>query len=170
MPVSFQILKSPLGDLMAISDGVAVCLLEFTDNPRLDQKLKKLQRTKGFAHEASCPVLRDLEKELAEYFAGGRTAFSISYQWRGTAFQKDVWEQLILIPYGHTRSYADQARGMGAPQAYRAVANANGANSLVIVVPCHRIIANDGGLGGYGGGVHRKQWLLNHERKGLAHA
>lgn len=76
-----------------------------------------------------------------------------------------AWQALTLIPYGETRSYAQQAQSLGKPTAYRAVANANGANSLSIIIPCHRIINSSGNLGGYGGGIARKQWLLEHERK-----
>ena len=82
----------------------------------------------------------------------------------GSSFQQTVWKELIKIPYGETRSYAMQSITIGNPKATRAVANANGANQLAIIIPCHRIIRNNGELGGYGGGVHRKKWLIDHEK------
>ena len=83
----------------------------------------------------------------------------------GSPFQRQVWQVLCGIPYGETRSYAEEAMYMGKPSAYRAVANANGANQLAIIIPCHRVIASDGTLGGYGGGIAVKQWLLEHEKR-----
>ena len=83
----------------------------------------------------------------------------------GSPFQKIVWEELMRITFGETRSYGDQAAAMGKPTAYRAVANANGANQLAIIIPCHRIINTNGELGGYGGGISRKKWLINHEKQ-----
>ena len=87
----------------------------------------------------------------------------------GSPFQRQVWQVLCGIPYGETRSYAEEAISMGKPSAYRAVANANGANQLAIIIPCHRVIASDGTLGGYGGGIAVKQWLLEHEKRYGSH-
>jgi AraC family transcriptional regulator of adaptative response/methylated-DNA-[protein]-cysteine methyltransferase len=102
---------------------------------------------------------------LDNYFAGKLKQFKTPIFWSGSVFQKIVWDALVRIPYGETRSYADVAASLGKPSAFRAVANANGANPLAIVVPCHRVINTDGGLGGYGGGLARKKWLIDHEKQ-----
>ncbi len=105
----------------------------------------------------------DVVAQLQEYFAGGRHAFDIPIQLEGTDFQRRVWTQLAEIPYGETVSYRDIASGVGDPKACRAVGLANGRNPVAIVVPCHRVIGADGRLTGYGGGLDRKRWLLEHE-------
>jgi len=104
--------------------------------------------------------------ELAEYFVGHRRRFTIPLDLRGTPFQRKVWKALLAIPYGRTRSYSQIARQIGRPKAYRAVGQANHRNPVAIVVPCHRVVAADGGLGGYGGGLDRKQFLLDLEQRG----
>ena len=110
-------------------------------------------------------VLRSIESELKAYFEGTLKKFTTPLFLLGSSFQQRVWKELLKIPYGTTRSYAAQAASMGEPKAIRAVANANGANQLAIVIPCHRIINTNGALGGYGGGIARKEWLLKHEAK-----
>jgi len=110
---------------------------------------------------------RDAARQLVEYAAGKRTSFELALDLRGTPFQLAVWSWLQTIPYGETRSYAEQARAIGAPAAVRAVARANGDNRIAIVIPCHRVVGADGSLTGYGGGLWRKQWLLHHERATL---
>ena len=102
-------------------------------------------------------------KELNEYFDFKRTAFSFKLQPQGTAFQQKVWQELINIPFGKTVSYMDLSKKLGDIKAIRAVASANGKNPLWIVIPCHRVIGNDGSLTGYAGGLWRKKWLLEHE-------
>jgi len=109
--------------------------------------------------------LRSIEEEIKAYFVGNLKKFNTPIHMLGSPFQKMAWDALTLIPYGETRSYAEQAQTLGKPTAYRAVANANGANSLCIIVPCHRIITSSGELGGYGGGIARKKWLIEHEQK-----
>ena len=111
------------------------------------------------------PLLREAATQLAEYFAGRRRQFDLPLDLRGTEFQRQVWDQLLRIPSGETRSYAEIARNINQPKAVRAVARANGDNFRGIVIPCHRVIGSDGSLTGYGGGLARKQWLLDHERK-----
>jgi AraC family transcriptional regulator of adaptative response/methylated-DNA-[protein]-cysteine methyltransferase len=106
-----------------------------------------------------------LARELAEYFAGARTTFAARIVQRGTPFSSAVWRALCEIPCGETRSYGGLAARLGRPSAVRAVARANGANQVAILVPCHRVIGADGTLVGYGGKLWRKQWLLDHERK-----
>lgn len=107
--------------------------------------------------------LEDCVMQLNEYFEGTRTQFDLKLNPEGSDFQKTVWKQLEQIPYGKTLSYLDLSKQLGDVKAIRAVANANGKNPLWIVVPCHRVIGSDGSLTGYAGGLHRKQWLLEHE-------
>lgn len=107
--------------------------------------------------------LQDCVYQLKEYFNGEREHFSIKLNPQGTEFQKRVWEELQIIPYGKTLSYLELSKQLGDLKAIRAVANANGKNPLWIIVPCHRVIGSDGSLTGYAGGLHRKQWLLEHE-------
>ncbi len=107
--------------------------------------------------------LQDCVYQLKEYFNGEREHFSIKLNPQGTEFQKRVWKELQIIPYGKTLSYLELSKQLGDVKAIRAVANANGKNPLWIIVPCHRVIGSDGSLTGYAGGLHRKQWLLEHE-------
>ena len=108
-------------------------------------------------------VLEDAVSQLNEYFKGERKTFSLKINPEGTDFQKRVWSALLKIPYGKTTSYLELSKELGDVKAIRAVANANGKNPLWIIVPCHRVIGGDGSLTGYAGGLHRKQWLLEHE-------
>ena len=150
-------LASPLGPLVAIAEGEALVALDFTD--------AKYARSPepSWIEDASWPVLRACAAQLAEYFAGERTEFDLELAPAGTPFQRRVWDALCEIPYGETISYVELARWVGQPKASRAVGLANGRNPLAIIVPCHRVIAADGRLGGYGGGLDRKRWLLEHE-------
>src|SRR5690606_13181207 len=110
------------------------------------------------------PLLDQVGAELAQYFAGERRQFAVPLDLVGTPFQLRAWQALLAIPFGHTRSYGEQARAIGQPTATRAVAAANGSNKVSIIVPCHRVIGSDGGLTGFGGGLPRKQALLALER------
>ncbi len=110
------------------------------------------------------PLLKRCVKQLDEYFGGTRREFSVKLLPEGTDFQKKVWNELIKIPFGETRSYKDMAASIGNIKAVRAVGNANGKNKIGIIIPCHRVIGNNGKLVGYGGGLWRKEWLLKHER------
>jgi AraC family transcriptional regulator of adaptative response/methylated-DNA-[protein]-cysteine methyltransferase len=114
---------------------------------------------------AACWKLNS-RQELAQYFSGTLRTFTVPVIFRGTPFEERVWRQLVQIPYGTTCSYADLARQIEAPGAQRAVGRANGMNRIAIVVPCHRVVNSDGKLGGYGGGVWRKHWLLALEKRG----
>ena len=107
--------------------------------------------------------LQDCVYQLQEYFQGDRETFSLKLNPEGTEFQKRVWDELLTIPYGKTTSYLNLSKQLGDVKAIRAIANANGKNPLWIIVPCHRVIGSDGSLTGYAGGLHRKQWLLEHE-------
>ena len=108
-------------------------------------------------------VLQDCVYQLNEYFEGSRKNFSLKLNPKGTDFQHNIWRLLQTIPYGKSMSYLELSKKFGDVKAIRAVANANGKNPLWIIVPCHRVIGSDGSLTGYAGGLHRKQWLLNHE-------
>lgn len=126
--------------------------------------LTSLQMGARAEREHDHALLQQARKQLTEYFAGERTEFELPLEPQGTEFQREVWEQLRAIPYGETASYGQIAQRVGRPQASRAVGAANGANPIAIVVPCHRVIGADGSLTGFGGGLPRKQWLLQHER------
>lgn len=138
-------LDSPLGGIVLTEKEGRLIRLEFAERP-------------VFSSES--PVLREAEKQLREYFAGKRKIFSLPLAPEGTPFQRAAWEALQKIPYGETRSYAWEAMQMGRPGACRAVGNANGKNPLPILIPCHRVIAADGTIGGYSSGVWRKEYLL----------
>ncbi|OVZ58919.1 XRE family transcriptional regulator [Pigmentiphaga sp. NML030171] len=157
---------TPLGPLFACASERGLCLLEFVDRRMLETEFKDLQRllrARILAGENA--HTRQAEREIGEYFAGVRQRFDLLLDTPGSEFQQSVWRALQAIPYGHTASYAEQAAKMGRPQAVRAVAGANGANRVAIVVPCHRVVGKDGALTGYGGGLARKQWLLEHEQR-----
>ncbi len=115
------------------------------------------------ADDGDSAVLAEAARQLREYFAGDRTAFTIPLDLVGTPFQLDAWRHLAEIPYGETVSYAEQARRVGRPRAVRAIGAANGSNPVPIVLPCHRVIGSDGSLTGFGGGLHVKRALLEHE-------
>ena len=167
---SRNILKSteidtPLGPMIAMANDEALYLLEFADRRGLEREVERLrQRTKSAIVPGDAPPIQSIQAELSQYFAGTLTQFKTPLNLLGSPFQKRVWAELQKIPCGETRSYLETATAIGQPSACRAVANANGANQIAIVIPCHRVINNDGKLGGYGGGIHRKQWLLEHER------
>jgi AraC family transcriptional regulator of adaptative response/methylated-DNA-[protein]-cysteine methyltransferase len=157
-------LDTVLGPMLVIADDTHLYLLEFITRRGLEKEVKKL-RACGFAiMPGNTPPIDSIKQELQAYFSGTLTQFQTPYRVFGSPFQQKVWQILCTIPYGETQSYRDQAVSLGNPKAFRAVANANGANQLAIIIPCHRIIASDGTLGGYGGGLAVKQWLLEHEK------
>jgi AraC family transcriptional regulator of adaptative response/methylated-DNA-[protein]-cysteine methyltransferase len=157
-------LKTPLGQMVAIADSRSVYLLQFADCPELPKLITWLEKRTGLAVvPGRTPAIDSLEKELVLYFAGKRATFSTPVALLGTPFQLRVWKALQEIPSQDTRSYAEIAKKVGHPTAYRAVGGAIGDNRILIIVPCHRVIESSGGLGGYGGGKERKRWLLNHE-------
>ena len=158
-------IESALGPLLAGADDRGVCLLEFSDRRVLEAQLANLRGRLGRpVAPGENTLLARLRSELAEYFAGRRRAFELPLHAPGTPFQERVWSELLLIPYGEVRSYEEIARRIGAPKAVRAVGRANGMNRIAIVIPCHRVVGKDGSPVGYGGGVRRKEWLLNLER------
>lgn len=157
-------LDTPLGPMVAIASDGALRLLEFADRRGLPGQRKALARlTPGEPRVGDNDVLRRVAQQLGEYFDRGRRAFDLPLELAGSAFQREAWGALLRIPYGETRSYAQQAALLERPDAVRAVARANGENRLAIVVPCHRVVGADGRLTGYGGGLDRKRWLLDHE-------
>ena len=117
----------------------------------------------GWRRDDRHPLVSEAARQLREYFGGQRRSFDLPLELAGTEFQRRVWAELLKIPYGETRSYSEVARAIGKPRAVRAVGSANHANPIAIVVPCHRVIAADGGLAGYGGGLDRKRLLLELE-------
>jgi O-6-methylguanine DNA methyltransferase len=162
--IVFRDLKSPLGEMIAGATDKGVCFLEWHDRggvERIKQRVEKRYRiplVKGNNQH-----LDQLEKELDTYFAGKLKKFKVAIDVTGTPFERKIWEQLLTIPYGETRSYTQIADKLGKPGARRAVGRANGANYLSIVIPCHRVIETNGNLRGYGGKVWRKKYLLELE-------
>lgn len=159
-------MESPLGPLLLGATTEGVCLLEFSDRRQLETQVEVLHRRFRCAViPGSNNHLDHLREELTEYLAGKRQTFTVKLLYPGSPFQRQVWDELRKIPYGETRSYNDIAGAVGLPTAYRAVGRANGQNRIAIVIPCHRVVNKNGQLGGYGGGLWRKQWLLDLERK-----
>lgn len=157
-------IASPLGVLLAAATDTGLCLLEFTDEARLQQQLPRLAaRLKLVLAPGRNAHIDQTEGQLSRYFAGELRSFSVPLDIAGTPFQEQVWSALCRIPYGSAWSYAQLAGDLGRPTAHRAVAGANGSNRLAIVIPCHRVVASDGTLAGYGGGRWRKQRLLELE-------
>jgi AraC family transcriptional regulator, regulatory protein of adaptative response / methylated-DNA-[protein]-cysteine methyltransferase len=159
-------IDTPFGPMIAGATDEGVCLLEFTDRRMLEAQL---QRLSNMLRQPLIPGehrhLTALREDLASYFAGSLKDFTVPLIYRGTPFEERVWRELTRIPYGQTISYAQLADRINAPGGQRAVGRANGMNRIAIVIPCHRVVNADGKLGGYGGGLWRKHWLLEHERK-----
>jgi len=144
-----SVFSTPLGVVVAVADEEGICSLSFDEKSTLcDEKNRHLER---------------LQNELTEYFEGKRTSFGVSLSPKGTPFQMAVWRTLCDIPYGNVISYSQEAQMLSHPRAVRAVANANGKNPIPILIPCHRVIAKSGGIGGYSGGLWRKEMLLKLE-------
>jgi AraC family transcriptional regulator of adaptative response/methylated-DNA-[protein]-cysteine methyltransferase len=159
-------LDSPLGPILAISDNQELYLLEFIERRGLEREVEQLRdKTKSVIIPGRTNIIDSIEKELNLYFSGKLREFKTPIHLIGSDFQKTVWQELMRIPYGETRSYLVQAKSIGKPTAFRAVANANGSNQFAIIVPCHRVINTNGKLGGYGGGISRKQWLIDMEKQ-----
>jgi len=144
------IIKSPLGFTKIVGDADGISQVTVLNSEEKETDIIPLE-------------LEDCTTQLQEYFKGLRTEFNLKLNAQGTDFQKRVWNALEQIPHGKTTSYLKLAKTLGDIKAIRAVANANGKNPLWIIVPCHRVIGSNGSLTGYAGGLHRKQWLINHE-------
>lgn len=160
-------IETKLGPMIAISDDSALYLLEFLDRRGLENEILDLRKRKKcvILPGKKAPLL-GIERELQTYFEGKKFEFHTPTDLLGTEFQLQVWQALLQIPVGQTLSYGDVAKKIGNPKAFRAVARANGANRLALIIPCHRVINSDGSLGGYGGGMPRKKWLLELESNG----
>jgi len=161
-------LLTPLGPMFAAASDEGLCLLEFTDRRALEKQMARVQKRLSSVFVAGDhEILIQLQKQLDEYFNQQRTEFDIQLNLVGTDFQLSAWSSLQSIPYGQTRSYHQQAVTLGKPDAVRAVGTANGMNAIAILVPCHRVIAKNGDLAGYGGGLWRKEFLLNLEQANI---
>ena len=157
---------TPLGPMIAGATGEALHVFEFSDRRRLEKQVERLRRRVGCALvPGRNEILESAEREIEAYFGGELQRFTVPLAAPGTDFQRLVWDELQRIPYGETRSYGDVARAIGRPSAVRAVARANGDNRLAIFIPCHRVVGSDGRLTGYGGGLWRKQRLLDLESR-----
>jgi methylated-DNA-[protein]-cysteine S-methyltransferase len=154
---AFKTIPSPVGELKLVASdkGLAAILWE-NDGP---DRVKLGAMTEQPAH----PVLVEAARQIGDYFAGARKTFSVPLDFHGTEFQKSVWAALLTIPFGETRSYAEIARQVGRPTAFRAVGAANGRNPISIIAPCHRVIGTNGTLTGFAGGLEAKALLLGLE-------
>lgn len=162
MTHTFKIIDSPVGQLTLVASGSKLAAILWQNDKPGRVHLGPMRES------PQDPVLQEAERQLQEYFAGTRTRFDLELEFVGTDFQKNVWQALLDIPYGQTRSYAQIAAQVGRPKAVRAVGAANGRNPLSIVAPCHRVVGASGELTGYAGGLRAKEVLLALESK--AHA
>ncbi len=162
--IIFGDLPSPLGEMIAGATDTGLCFLEWQDRGGVERIKNRVTKRYGLPLlPGTNEILRKSREELAAYFAGELKKFTVPLDLAGTQFERQVWTQLRKIPYGQTKSYGEIARALGKPGASRAVGRANGANYISIIIPCHRVIEAGGGLRGYGGGLHRKKYLLDLE-------
>ncbi len=150
-------ISSPVGELNLVATDRALMALVWGHGSPREKKLLDSATTKKHS------ILEAAAAQLKEYFLGKRTSFDLPLDFKGTDFQVSVWKTLRKIPFGKTWSYSDLAKAVKSPRAVRAVGTANSKNPLSIIIPCHRVIAKDGSLAGFGGGVHNKAFLLKHE-------
>ena len=161
-----KLIDTVIGTMIAIADESHLYLLEFVDRRGLEKEIERLRnKLNASIIPGSTDVLLQIESELTAYFTKKSSVFKTPLKLIGSDFQKSVWSELCKIPVGETTTYSNIATSLGREKAVRAVGNANGANQLAIVIPCHRVIKNDGSIGGYGGGVARKHYLLKHEKE-----
>ena len=159
-------IQTPVGAMRVGAMDEGICLFDFQYRRSIDTIMKRIEKLSGSSFaQADHPHFALLEQQVNEYFLGLRKEFDLPLLLLGTPFQKSVWRGLLQIPYGETRSYKQQSIFLGNERAIRAVAGANGENGIAIIIPCHRVIGENGTLVGYGGGLQRKKWLLEHERK-----
>lgn len=165
-PLSACILDTPIGRMIAIAGRTGLHMLEFVDGRGTRTSVARLlRRLDARVAARTDPHLSETAAQIAEYFEGRRRAFDLSISAVGTERQRRAWRYVSAIPYGDTRSYSDLASALGNARAVRAAGSANAANPVSIVVPCHRVVGANGVLTGYGGGLERKRWLLEHERR-----
>jgi O-6-methylguanine DNA methyltransferase len=161
--LQYRIIKTPIGEMLAVEYDCRLCFLEFVDGS-FKKHLAPLEKYYDTnAVEKETPILNKLTNQLNAYFNGKLRDFELPLTLTGTEFQKSVWSKLSEIPYGKTVNYAWIAGKIGSPKACRAVGQANGSNPISIIIPCHRVIGKSGQLVGYGGKMWRKKWLLEHE-------
>lgn len=162
--IYLQYYYSPCGELVLASYADKLCLCGWFDSPCAERNKRRIERyLKTYFKAETSSVLEETKRQLDEYFAGNRKAFTIPLHLVGTDFQQQVWNELLNIPYGTTTSYKEIAQSIGKPKAVRAVAGAIGANGISILIPCHRIIGSDKSLTGYAGGLKAKKMLLQIE-------
>ena len=160
---------TPLGPIFICATNAGVCLVEFVDREELEKEFSDIQKyLKAKIIAGENEHIKQAKKEISEYFDGQRKNFSVALDMPSTDFQSTVWHALLNVGYGQTVSYQQQAQTIDKPKATRAVAAANGANRIAIIVPCHRVIGKNGKLTGYGGGVERKRWLIDHEKENIS--
>lgn len=158
-------LDTKLGPMIAIADEEKLYLLDFMDRRGIENEINNLRKKlKVSIIPGETTIIKSIASEISHYFDGKMSEFKTPIHLMGSPFQKNVWEKLTKIPSGETRSYLEIATLLDAPTAYRAVARANSTNQLAIIVPCHRVIYANGEIGGYAGGIARKEWLLKHEK------
>ncbi|WP_459211513.1 bifunctional transcriptional activator/DNA repair enzyme AdaA [Aquimarina rhabdastrellae] len=158
-------LTTPLGPMFVCATDNGICLLEFVDRRMLETEFKDLQKLlNANILSGENKHIKQVKKEIDEYFEGKRRIFNVNIEAPGTVFQNTVWNYLQKIEYGTTITYQKQAEKINNPKAIRAIASANGCNRISIIIPCHRVIGKNGKMTGYGGGIERKKWLIEHER------
>lgn len=164
--ITTTIIETEIGIMIAGATDDGICLFEFSDRRMLKTEFKDLEKyLKTTIEEGENFNFIALRQQISEYFEGRRKEFTLPLVTPGTPFQQLVWKELTKIPFGTTRSYHEQSVTLGKPESVRAVANANGMNRISIIIPCHRVIGSDGNLTGYGGGIRRKKWLIDHEKR-----
>jgi methylated-DNA-[protein]-cysteine S-methyltransferase len=157
-------LQTPFGEIIVASTEDALCFLQFSEENNYTSVINKLAlNLKATIVQGSNAIIDQTERELNEYFEKKRTVFSVKVMTHGTPFQEKVWEVIKQIPHGKTLTYTRLASQLGIQESVRAVANATGANPIMIIIPCHRILGKNGELRGYAGGISRKRYLLDHE-------
>ena len=164
--ITTKIIMTPFGELLAGATDKGICLLEFTDTNRLEWQIPNIEKNfSSKVKKGDSTFFKKLTEQLQAYFSGELDNFDLPVDTKGTPFQMKAWKALLEIPYAETRSYQEQATVIGNPKAFRAVASANRNNRISIIIPCHRVIAKNGNLAGYGGGLDRKEYLINLEKK-----
>lgn len=164
--IALKLIDTPVGKMRIGATDEGICLFDFQYRRSIDSIMKRIEtHLQDTFQDGEHPHFAVLEKQIDEYFCGKRKEFDLPLHLVGTEFQKSVWRGLLQIPYGETRSYKQQSIFLGNEKAIRAVAGANGENGIAIIIPCHRVIGENGSLTGYGGGLQRKKWLLDLERK-----
>lgn len=163
--IVYRLAPTPIGECVVGATPGGLCLFEFRDRGGLEKiAARVLRRYRTEMIQGDSPIIDQAVAEMKEYFRGSRTRFEVSLDVDGTQFERSVWKRLLSIPHGETRTYGQLAAQLGKPGAARAVGRANGSNYVAVIIPCHRVVEAGGGLRGYGGGLWRKQYLLDLEK------